>query len=323
MLPIDIAKVTVPPLKTQGIKTKLVPFILRSSKWDGRGRWIEPFMGSGVVLFNSQAERVLGADSNKHIIALYNAIQAGTLSTQSVRLFLEKEGRILRDVGESHFYAVRERFNQQGDPHDFLFLNRSCFNGIMRFNKKGRFNVPFCRKPERFGRMLVTKICNQVGRITAIMRSRPNGFEFVVQDWRETLSSARPADFVYLDPPYIGRHADYFNQWSETEAAALADRVKQLPCGFAVSMWLENTHRRNEHFDAAWSELPYRTASHFYHVGSHESLRNEMAEALIFKPGYMVEEDVHGTLPVDEPDDDDSPLDLFDSSTLACETPHV
>ncbi len=50
-----------PPIKSQGIKTKLAPFILGSIRWDGKGKWIEPFVGSGAVLFNAAPERALAA----------------------------------------------------------------------------------------------------------------------------------------------------------------------------------------------------------------------------------------------------------------------
>ena len=78
-LPLQIERVGVPPIKCQGIKTKLVPFIFSSITWkatDG-ARWIEPFLGSGVVTFNLMPKRALLADTNIHIINLYKAIQSG------------------------------------------------------------------------------------------------------------------------------------------------------------------------------------------------------------------------------------------------------
>jgi len=68
-------KVKVPPLKIQGIKTKLVPFILKNITWHGNGKWIEPFLGSGVVAFNVRPDRALLADVNPHIISVYQAIR--------------------------------------------------------------------------------------------------------------------------------------------------------------------------------------------------------------------------------------------------------
>jgi len=81
-LPKNIRKVLIPPIKSQGIKTKLVKFILSNISWDGKGRWVEPFLGSGVVLFNVQPERALVNDINPHIISLYQMIYDGKLSSE-------------------------------------------------------------------------------------------------------------------------------------------------------------------------------------------------------------------------------------------------
>ncbi len=276
--------VSIPPIKCQGIKTKLVPFITASLQWNGRGRWIEPFLGSGVVLFNVQPERAIANDINPHIIALYQRIYSGALTSDMVEEHLTREGKQLLIKGEDHYYTVRDRFNRTHESLDFLFLNRSCFNGVMRFNSKGGFNVPFCRKPDRFRQAYVTKIVNQVKAIQKIMRDKD--WKFQVGDWRTCPEKIRAGDFVYLDPPYIGRHTDYYDQWSESDAIELADTARALPCGFALSMWKENKYRTNTHLIDQWSGLIERTITHFYHVGSTEDLRNSMEEALLIKPGY-------------------------------------
>ena len=284
LLPREIGKPIVPPIKCQGIKTKLVSFIGRNIRWDGKGRWIEPFLGSGVVAFNIRPPKALLADINPHIIAFYDQINRGLIASGSVREHLEREGKILLEKGERHYCDVRERFNESAMPLDFLFLNRSSFNGIIRFNRKGKFNVPFCRKPDRFRKSYVTKIVNQVAAFREMLQY--NEWEFTCIDWRASLNAVERDDFVYLDPPYIGRHADYYSQWSDTEANGLAQSVHELLGGYALSMWKENKYRKNPHIDDHWNGSTMRTQSHFYHVGSSEALRNDMEEALLIKPGY-------------------------------------
>ncbi|MBI3650492.1 MAG: Dam family site-specific DNA-(adenine-N6)-methyltransferase [Acidobacteria bacterium] len=285
-LPLQIGQVKVPPIKCQGIKTKLVPFIFSSIKWTAteQARWVEPFLGSGVVAFNLQPERALLTDTNLHIIRFYQAIQSGEIHQAAVREFLFCEGEKLARSGQDYYYEVRERFNQFASPFDFLFLNRSCFNGLMRFNRQGKFNVPFGHKPQRFAPTYITKIVNQVGWATRQMKDLD--WEFRVAKWQDVVGEAQPEDFVYLDPPYIGRHTDYYNAWDDSEAMKLSAVAKSLPCGFAVSMWLENRYRKNSHVVDCWSDFELRVCSHFYHVGASESLRNEMDEALLIKAGF-------------------------------------
>lgn len=268
-----------PPIKIQGIKTKVVPLIARSIEWSGAGRWIEPFLGSAVVALNIKPHRAVLADTNEHLIKLYKGIKEGRINGKAVRAFLEREGSILLEDGERYYYYVRDRFNDAGDPFDFLFLSRSCFNGMMRFNHSGGFNVPFCRKPERFSPALVTKIVNQVEWARAAMENKE--WEFLVQDWRTTVSDANSDDIIYCDPPYIGRHADYYNGFTYSEADELAEYLIQTSAGFALSMWLENKYRRNDYVDRWFADYPQFTMSHFYHVGPLESLRNQMTEVVI------------------------------------------
>jgi DNA adenine methylase len=283
-LPRQGGRIGVPPIKCQGIKTKLVPFIFQSIKWSetSDARWIEPFVGSGVVAFNLAPRRALLADTNPHVINFYQAIQRVDIDSSRVREFLTLEGEKLSKYGADYYYEVRSRFNAHGSPYDFLFLNRACFNGVIRFNRQGNFNVPFGHKPRRFSKAYITKIANQVNWTAKQMQGRE--LELRVADWSEILTEARPGDFVYMDPPYVGRHADYYSLWGQTEAERLASAARGLPCGYAVSMWLENSHRRNTHIDQHWPGMVIREYSHFYHVGSKEAFRNEMKEALIVKP---------------------------------------
>lgn len=154
----------------------------------------------------------------------------------------------------------------------------------MRFNRKGGFNVPFCRKPERFSRAHITRIANQVSWVSDLLKGRDWVFE--VADWRETISKAEKGDFVYADPPYSGRHVDYFNGWTSDESTDLLARLRTLNAGFALSTWKQNKHRCNPFLESEMSGTVVRTTRHFYHVGSREDLRGEMEEALIVSKSF-------------------------------------
>ena len=286
----------VPPIKCQGIKTKLVPWIQAVVPLDFRGRWVEPFMGSGVVAFNIRPKRAILADTNPHLINFYRAIAEKKITSGSARRFLEREGaELLRSDGE-HYYLVRERFNRLHDPIDFLFLNRACFNGLIRFNQKGKFNVPFCRKPGRFAQAYITKIANQIQMVSDILGA--GNYEFLCQDFSDTIEATEYGDLIYCDPPYIGRHADYFSGWDEVRETELARLLSSTLCRFILSTWHSNDYRENTFLQRLWSDFNLLTRKHFYHVGAKEINRNPMLEALITnynaslseKPGQATEQ---------------------------------
>lgn len=273
----------VPPIKSQGIKTKLVPFINSVVPQSLSGRWIEPFMGTGVVGFNLAKGPALMRDTNPHMVRFYSAIKSGEVTAVNVRDFLRSEGDKLRASDGAYYYDVRERFNATGDSLDFLFLTRACFNGVMRFNRKGGFNVPFCKKPDRFAQAYVTKISNQVDAVSKLMRH--GDFDFRVANFRATLDEAQEGDLIYCDPPYIARHADYFNSWDEEDERALAAGLASTSASFILSTWSHNDYRKNDFIDSVWGGFPRVTREHFYHVGARESNRGGMTEALVFSPG--------------------------------------
>ena len=269
----------VPPIKCQGIKTKLVPWISSYVTPSKYSRWIEPFMGSGVVGFNIRPLKACFSDSNPHLIRFYDSLKRNEITPGIVKNFLESEGKLLARSNGEYYYVVRERFNEFGNPLDFLFLNRSCFNGVMRFNSKKKFNVPFCKKPERFAQALITKICNQVHYAQEIITS--HNYTFEVSNFRDALAIATEHDFIYCDPPYIGRHVDYFDSWNENDEIDLHSSIKKSRSDFILSTWHSNEYRSNDYIKTVWGEYNISTKAHFYHVGASEDNRKPMLEALI------------------------------------------
>lgn len=273
------SKVFVPPLKIQGIKTKLVPTIREYVVLDKDTLWIEPFMGSGVVGFNNAPHNAIFADINPHIINFYKQIQEGNITPHVVRAFLENEGEKLSRKGVDHYLCIRERFNKEHSPLDFLFLNRSCFNGMMRFNKNNEFNVPYGHKPERFAKAYITKIVNQVEY--ASTRIRNNNWTFLCQTFAQTIAQADSNSFIYCDPPYIGRHVDYYDSWNEHDEYALCKCLVDSSAKFMLSTWESTKFRENEYIQKLWGFCDKKTKEHFYHIGAKEANRNSVTEALL------------------------------------------
>lgn len=236
-------------------------------------------MGSGVVGFNVLPTRAIFNDLNPHLINFYQAIKEEIITPFIAREYLENEGNLLKHQGENYYYEVRKRFNQKHDPLDFLFLSRAGFNGVMRFNAKGEFNIPFCKKIERFSKSYITKIVNQIGHIYGLLKVYD--WQFICGDFESLIIQANQNDFIYCDPPYYGRFADYYQSWQETDEERLSFLLNQTQAKFMVSTWYSNQYRNNPSITKYWGNFYLLKKEHFYHIGAKETNRNSIIEALI------------------------------------------
>src|SRR5262249_14917081 len=134
-----------PVIKWVGGKTKLLPELL--ARMPSRfGRYFEPFAGGAALFFRVAPERAVLADSNPDLIGLYTAI-ASDVASVIRRLQQHRDAH-----DQAHYYAMRTRWN---DHHGswpladraaaFVYLNKTCFNGLWRVNRAGDFNVPIGR----------------------------------------------------------------------------------------------------------------------------------------------------------------------------------
>lgn len=283
-----MAKVIVPPIKSQGIKTKLVPWINDLISLSGLdledATWIEPFFGTGVVGLNApiKGNHIVG-DTNPHLINLYNGIKDGSINQFNMRAYLEREGKILEaadENGYAYYREVKNRFNREYSPFDFVFLSRAGFNGMMRFNKRGEWNIPFCKKPNRFAPAYVSKICNQIASAEKIINK--GNWQFLNQSFIDTINMAQEGDIIYCDPPYFGRYVDYYNGWTEEDEEALYNALMNTPAHFILSTWHHNEFRKNDMMDRFWNHFNVVTQEHFYHGGGHIENRHPMVEALVY-----------------------------------------
>lgn len=159
------------------------------------GRYIEPFVGSGAVFFDLRSRvrlrRVHLADGNEELINLYRCVR------DDVEGVIRRLSRHRSLHSEEHFYDVRardpRRLSDAARAARVIYLNRTCFNGLYRVNRDGRFNVPM-------GRYENPKILDAVALRAASAALR--GVTLKCAHFRKTLDVARKGDFVYFDPPY-------------------------------------------------------------------------------------------------------------------------
>jgi DNA adenine methylase len=275
-------KVIVPPIKSQGIKTKLVPWIMSLLPDNVKGKWLEPFFGTGVVAFNSGFKSAILSDTNPHIINFYQSIKEGKITPSIARSYLEFEGENLRQAernGYEHFNYIKHRFNENHSPLDFLFLSRAGFNGMMRFNKSGGWNIPFCQKPDRFNKSYITKIVNQIDFVSQIVNDE---WIFLNKSFEEIILMATKYDIIYCDPPYTGRYVDYYNGWNEQQEENLFKLLSNTPAKFILSTWHHNDYRENLMVEKFWKQFNIVTRDHFYHSGGKIENRRSIVEALVF-----------------------------------------
>jgi DNA adenine methylase len=158
---------------------------------------------------------------------------------------------------------------------------------VIRFNQRGNYNVPFGHKPQRFSRAYVTKIVNQMKYV--YVAAQIYDWQFECRNFMETITLADENDFIYCDPPYTGRHVDYFDSWSDEDDRELYELLAATKAKFILSTWHSNLYRANQAL-SYWSRFNVLTRQHFYHVGASEKNRNPMLEALVLNYTPRIEQ---------------------------------
>lgn len=229
-----------PPLKWAGGKRWLVPHL--KPIWDKHSdrRYVEPFCGGLAVVLGLQPERALLNDVNPHLINFYRHLQNGL------------QRRIEMRYDEKLFYKHRERFNkliQNGGAKSseaaelFYYLNRTCFNGLCRFNKGGGFNVPF-------GTYTRINYAKDFGAYGEVFKQ----WEFTSVDV-ETVA-IEETDFIYADPPYDTEFTTYSpGGFSFADQKRTADLLARHPGPVVISN--QATPRIVELYEDLGFELSY------------------------------------------------------------------
>jgi DNA adenine methylase len=150
---------------------------------------------------------------------------------------------------------------------------------MMRFGRKGNWNIPFCKKPDRFSQAYVTKIVNQVKNVSQIIKPEPD-WTFFNKSFAEIIPLATQDDIIYCDPPYYGRYVDYFNGWTENDEELLFNLLSETKAKFVLSTWHHNDWRENEMIKKFWDKFNIVTKDHFYHSGGNIENRRQLLKLL-------------------------------------------
>lgn len=233
-----------PLVKYRGGKSKEIPHLEKHiPKFDGR--YIEPFFGGGAMFFYLEPKRAIINDINSKLMAFYKGVKSDFDTLQKELSEIEKIYRINRkkfeelkaqtptkrvnDDNEALYYQIRDMFNdltdkKYSDALLYFFINKTAYSGMIRYNSKGEFNVPYGRYAN-LNTSLVTKAHSQLLANTEIYNL----------DYKNVFEMAEEDDFMFLDPPYDcvfsdygnAEHKDGFNEKNHTE---LANAYKQLKC---------------------------------------------------------------------------------------------
>jgi len=215
-----------PILKWAGGKTQMLGDLLPKVP-TSYGRYIEPFIGGGAMFFALNPNDAVIADSNPELINMYKQVAD---NVDAVISYLQKY-----ENTQEMFYRVRalewEELPEAEAAARTIYLNKTCFNGLYRVNKKGQFNVPF-------GKYKAPKFCDVEALYTASEALQKSNI--VCGDYLSVLKEfARPGDFIFLDPPYlpISEYADFkrytkeqFYEEDHVELAKEVFRLQELGC---------------------------------------------------------------------------------------------
>lgn len=210
-----------PILKWAGGKTQLLKYIIPKMP-NNYGKYIEPFVGGGALFFAVAPHNAVIADSNPELINTYRQVAD---HVDQVISYLKQH---INEKG--YFLKIRALKWDQLEPAEaaarMIYLNRTCFNGLYRVNKKGDFNVPF-------GNYKNPTICDEehLREASVVLKNAHivcGDYLTVLQQW------ASPGDFIFLDPPYlpVSQYSDFKRytkeQFYEEDHIELAKEVERL-----------------------------------------------------------------------------------------------
>ena len=170
-------------------------WLFESGQFSGptlEGQYIEPFLGGGAVFFETQPKNAILSDSNKRLIELYVVIR------DEPGEFAQLLRKHAKAHSKDYYYELRTKRLRKPTTRaaQFLYLNRTCWNGLYRENLKGQFNVPIGTK-----QTVIFDTDDFPAWSRALQETR-----LQCRDFEAAVDEAVEGDFVFADPPYTVRH---------------------------------------------------------------------------------------------------------------------
>ena len=257
--------------------------------------YVEPFVGSGAVLFHvlntygDKLKKVLINDINTDLMQAFEIIKENphALNEKLQNISNEYFSLNTEEKRKAYFLETRKLFNTKTNDAIqntalFIYLNRTCFNGLYRVNSKGGFNVPFGRykNPKIYNPELLLAISEALQKV-----------EIYNTDYKGLLNKCDGPTLFYLDPPYkpISKSSsftsyakDSFNDENQEELKVFCDTINKKGYHFILSNSdIKNNEPENEFFDEMYADYKIERVQANRAINSKGSKRGKISELLI------------------------------------------
>ncbi len=225
---------TKPFLRWAGGKNRIVNSLEEHMppNFSNGNEYYEPFLGAGSLFFRLKPLNTTLSDNNKDLIECYKAVQ------KNPELIVKHLQQYLLNNCKNYYYKMRDKYNNSNPSMAkaalFIYLNKTCFNGIWRVNKKGEFNVPYgYREP------LLPSKDYLLNPSTALSKAR-----IIHEDYKKVVEYTKKGDFIYFDPPYPPLNEtsyfthytkEGFNREDHSELASVAKMLNRKGCYIMIS----------------------------------------------------------------------------------------
>lgn len=260
-------------LRWAGSKRYLLPDLVEAIP-EAFGTYREPFLGSGSLFFLLQPHRSVLSDAARELMSTYCAVREGADAVISHLRTLDPE--------RATYYRIREERSK--DPFhraaEFIYLNRTGWNGLYRVNSQGKFNVPF-------GRPKSAQPIDERNLLACAKLLGSRGTSLLTADFETALEESAPGDLVFLDPPYVTNHnnngfVDYNEKlfsWRDQQRLA---RIAVNLANKGVHVLVTNAHHREvTSMYLGFGVIPVERSST---LAASPGARRRVTEALLVSP---------------------------------------